>query len=107
MQLKTKRCVAIFIINQLLTPFHAQAASYKAATWDESGGRIALKTVCANHKYGSIKSRECRAMVSKHFHRQCKRYAQKYSAASTKNRAKYKTDKSKYCYAARHFRIVN
>ena len=107
MQLKTMRCVAIFICAQVLIPNHAQAASYGSATWDEADSRIELKTVCANHKYGSIKSRECRAKVSKYFHRQCKSYTKKYSAASTKNRTKYKTGKNKFCYAARHFKIVN
>ncbi len=107
MQLKRKRCVATFICAQLLVPVYALAASYGSATWDEAGSKLELKTVCANHKYGSIKSRKCRAEVSKYFHRQCESYTKKYGAASTKNRSKYKTGKSKYCYAARHFRIVN
>lgn len=107
MRIKKSLCVASFVCAQLLSPINAQAGSYGTATWDEAGNRIKLKTVCGNHGYGSISSRECRSKVSKHFKRQCKSYTKKYSAASTGNRAKYKKAKSKYCYAARHFRIVD
>ena len=107
MQLKRSLCVTTFVCAQLLSPIYAQAGSYGSATWDEAGNRIKLKTVCGNHGYGSISYRECRSKISKHFKYQCKSYTKKYSAASTKNRAKYKGAKSKYCYAARHFKIVD
>ena len=107
MQYKTQLCIATFVCAQLIFPGNIEAASYGSATWNEANNRIKLKTVCANHKYGSIKSRECRARVSKHFQRQCTSYKQKYSGASTANRAQYKNSKSKYCYAARHFKIVD
>ncbi len=107
MEAKKPLCVATFVCVQLISPLHVHAGSYGSATWDEAGNRIKLNTVCGNHDYGSIRSRECRSKVSKHFTRQCKSYTKKYSGASTGNRAKYKNAKNKYCYAARHFKIVD
>ncbi len=107
MQLKTKLCATTLVCAQLFIPVNLQAASYGSATWNEANNRIQLKTVCANHSYGSINSRNCRAKVSKYFGKQCKSYKKKYSNASTKTRTKYKNGKSKFCYASRHFKIVN
>ncbi len=106
MQFKSKLCATSLVCAQLFLPVNLQAASYGSANWDEANNRIQLKTVCANHDYGSINSRKCRAEVSKYFNQQCKSYKKKYSGASTKIRAKYKTGRSKFCSAARHFRIV-
>lgn len=107
MSTKRKLCMAVFVCTQILYSFTAYAASYGDARWDEKDNRIQLQSVCANHKYGSIKSRECRAKVSKHFNRQCEKYTQRYNDSSTGNRTKYKNSKTKYCYAARHFKIVD
>ncbi len=107
MQFKKSLYVALVIYTQTLPASYSHAASYGSATWDEADNQIKLNTVCANHTYGSISSRQCRAKASKYFVKQCKAYKKKYSAASTKNRAKYKNGKSKYCYAARRFKIVD
>ena len=106
MQFKTKLCATTLVCVQLLLPVNLEADSYGSATWDEANNRIQLKTVCTNHSYGSINSRNCRAKVSKYFNKQCKSYTKKYSSAPTKTRAKYKNGKSKFCVAARHFKIV-
>ena len=98
-------CTAIVICIQLISA-NTQAASYGSGKWNEKNNRIQLNTVCANHDYGSIKSRKCRAELSKHFNKKCKHFKKKYSASSSKNRTKYKNGKTKYCYAARHFKIV-
>ena len=107
MQFKRNLCVALFVCAHALASNYSLAASYGSATWDEADNQIELSTVCANHTYGSISSRKCRARVSKYFVKQCKAYKKKYSAASTKNRTKYKNGKSKFCYAARRFKIVD
>ncbi len=107
MQFKRNLFVVVFTLTQLFYLANTHAASYGSATWDESDDRILRKTVCANHEYGSIKYRECRAEASKYFVRQCKSLNKKYSKASYKNRTKYINGKSKFCYAARHFKIVD
>lgn len=107
MQFKRTLCIVTIVCTQTLPSSYSHAASYGTAIWDEADNRIILDTVCANHTYGSIASRQCRANVSKYFVRQCKSYTKKYTAASTKNRSKYKNGKNKYCYAARHFKIVD
>ncbi len=106
MQLKTKLCATTLVCVQLFLPANLEAASYGSAAWGEAKNRIQLKTVCVNHSYGSINSRNCRAKVSKYFNKQCKSYTKKYSSAPTKTRAKYKNGKNKFCYAARHFKII-
>lgn len=108
MQFRKSLCVvALVVCTQTLPVSLTHAASYGSATWDEADNKIKLNTVCANHTYGSISSRKCRARVSKYFVKQCKMYEKKYAAASTKNRSKYKNGKSKFCYAARRFKIVD
>lgn len=107
MQFKRNLCGIVFTFIQLFCLADTHAASYGSATWDESDNRILRKTVCANHEYGSIKYRECRAEASKRFVQQCKSFKKKYSKASSKNRTRHENGKSKYCYAARHFKIVD
>ena len=107
MQFKRNLCIVVFTLTQLFYLANTHAASYGSATWDESDNRILRKTVCANHEYGSIKYRKCRVEASKHFVQRCKSFKNKYSKASSKNRTKYENGKSKFCYAARHFKIVD
>ena len=107
MKFNTHLSMAALLGAHLLLAILPHAASAASKNWDEHDNRIDLDSVCAEHKYGSINSRQCRAATSKQFKQQCKSYTRRYNGASSKNRKRYKNGKEKYCYAARHFKIVD
>ncbi len=82
----------------------ATAATVK---WKEDANGVQLNTVCYNHKYGSIVYRQCRADAQKQFKGRCSHFERKLEFASGEQRAILKKGEKKYCYAARHLRIVN
>ena len=85
----------------------AGAAGGGGFSWDEKNGKIERKTVCANHGYGSIKYRECRARAAKYFKQRCNSLSRQLDSATGSNRSRLKQEKDKICYTARHFKIVN
>ena len=88
----------------LCAPALSEAASVQ---WKEKGGEIQLKSVCYNHKYGSIVFRQCRADAQKQFKGRCSHFTRQLDHATGTQRADFKKSEHKYCYAARHLRIVN
>ena len=76
-------------------------------SWEEKNGRIDHKTVCASFGYGSIPYRQCRAKAARYFRQHCEDLTKKVDSSSGDTRAGLKQEKKKYCYTARHFKIVN
>ena len=107
MKLYTRLSIVALLGAQLLLASIPQASGAAPRGWEETKNRIDLDSVCAEHTYGSIDSRNCRSAASRQFKQQCKSFTSRYNGASSKNRKRYKAGKEKYCYAARHFRIVD
>jgi len=96
-----------FISTLVLSLCLQSTACAATVKWKEDANGINLNTVCYNHRYGSIRYRQCRADAQKQFKGRCAHFSRQLDYATGTQRAEYKKGEHKYCYAARHLSIVN
>ncbi|WP_043311470.1 hypothetical protein [Pseudomonas sp. ML96] len=70
------------------------------AEWIAVNNSIDGRSVCANHRRGSIEYRECRKAAKQHFHDQCKAWRARYD--SDREDGSYRMQQ-RFCSAARSF----
>lgn len=70
------------------------------AKWEYFNNRIDGRSVCSNHKRGSIDHRECRKGAKQHFKAECRAWGDQYDLNRTNSNY---TNRERYCSAADGF----
>lgn len=103
--MKSYTAMIMILFSLSCSASDSEEPSYKVK-WKTKNKQIVLSSVCYNYQYGSLDSRGCRSQAKQYFKEKCSEYTQKYKDARSSLRGEFKSDKDKYCIAARKFKPI-